>query len=175
MELIIKEIPIKKELHIKKHMEHMKQLKKNNIQGHMRPDLHHTSLMTKKIIDRLAKQSKPHARDNEFFQAHNATRKSEEKTEKMHHYEEEKARKNREEMHERTKNNRAIQKEERERKNREETHEKRQTKKKDTKEVEMSLTSLKKEHKHLIEVLKSGSLKDRMKEAKSQGKEMKKY
>ena len=43
------------------------------------------------------------------------------------------------------------------------------------KEVEMSITSLKKEHKHLIEVLKSGSLKDRMKEAKSQGKEMKKY
>ena len=66
-------------------------------------------------------------------------------------------------------------KEERERKNREEAHEKRQTKKKDTKEIEMSITSLKKEHKHLIEVLKSGSLKDRMKEARSQGKEMKKY
>ena len=139
MEFIIKEIPIKKELHIKKHMEHMKQLKKNNIQGHMRPDLHHSSLMTKKIIDRLAKQSKPHARDNEFFKMHNATRKSEEKTE------------------------------------RKSSEGKEKKEKKDTKEIEMSITSLKKEHKHLIEVLKSGSLKDRMKEARSQGKEMKKY
>ena len=129
MELIIKQIPIKKELQIKKHMEHMKQLKKANIVGHMRPDLHHESLMTKKIIDRLATRSKPHARDSEFFQVHNSTRKSTDKAERMPLYEEEKGRQNREQMYEMTKNNRAIQKEEKGRKMREEEYMNRQTKK----------------------------------------------
>lgn len=97
MEFIIKEIPIKKELQIKKHMEHMKQLKKKNIVGYMRSDLKHDSLMTKKIIDKMAIRSKPHARDNEFFQLHSSTRKSSDKADRMGLYEEEKDRKMREE------------------------------------------------------------------------------
>lgn len=97
MEIFIKEIPIKKELQIKKHMDHMKQLKKKNIVGHMRSDLKHESLMTKKIIDKMASRSKPHARDNEFFQLHSSTRSSSDKADRMSLYEEERDRKMREE------------------------------------------------------------------------------
>lgn len=41
--------------------------------------------------------------------------------------------------------------------------------------VKISKKSLKKEHKHLVKVLKSGTKKQRMKEAKEQKQEMKRY